>query len=247
VKTKRHKRAVPLVNAFNSNRYPAVKAIVDGGPDSAQSLADKVGEKILKQIISNKLPAGTALTTVGLAESLGVSRTPVARALAKLAADGIVLQPNNQNAVVCAEASNWLVQCRKLRNILEPEAASAAAARIDATVLDDLWSLSREAKPDDRFDWTPAAIFFDAALHLSIAEFCGNLPMKVSIHRCWTYKRLAYGMYPVSKARLKREYEQHLAILRALAAGDGQGARKAMTKHLQTAWRAQHRGRPVFV
>jgi DNA-binding GntR family transcriptional regulator len=245
VKTKRHKRTAQFVNVFNPYRYPVVKAIVDGGADSAQSLADKVGEQILKQIISNKLPAGTPLTTVALAQSLGVSRTPVAKALAKLAADGILLQPNNQNALVCAEASNWLVQCRQLRNILEPEAVTCAAGRVDAQVLDDLWSLSREAKPDTNFDWTPAAIFFDAALHLSIAEFCGNLPMKVSIRRCWTYKRLAYGMYPLSKAQLKPEYEQHVAILRALAAGDGEGAWKAMTKHLQAAWREQHRDRRV--
>ena len=237
VKTQRKKRSAGVVHAFSSRRYPIVKAIVDGQGDSAQSLADKVGEKILKQIISEKLPAGTPLTTVGLAQSLGVSRTPVAKALAKLAADGILLQPNNQNAVVCAEASTWLVQCRRLRNILEPEAASCAAGRIDAQALDDLWSLSREARPDIDFDWTPAAIFFDAALHLSIAEFCGNLPMKVSIRRCWTYKRLAYGMYPLSKARLKLEYEQHVAILKALAAGDSEGAWKAMTEHLQAAWR----------
>lgn len=202
-----------------------------------------VGETILTQIISNEFPAGTPLTTSGLAKSLGVSRTPVAKALSKLAAEGILDQPSNQNAVVRMEAKSWLEQSRELRVILEPEAAARAAGHIDAEVLSDLWALSREAKPNSSFDWTPVAVFFDAALHLSIAEFCGNLPMKVSIRKCWTYKRLAYSIYPRSKALLKSDYEQHVEILEALTAGDGEQAWKAMVTHLQSASRDRRRNR----
>jgi DNA-binding GntR family transcriptional regulator len=200
-----------------------------------------VVEKILLQIISNELPAGTPLTTIGLAQSLDVSRTPVAKAIAKLAADGILVQPNNQNAVVSADASNWLVQSRELRNILEPEAAARAAGHINPEVLSDLWAVSREAKATNSSDWSSAAIFFDAALHLAIAEFCGNLPLKVSIRKCWTYKRLAYEIDKPSKASLKLNYQQHIAILKALTAGDSEQAWKAMTKHLQAVARSQLR------
>ena len=161
----------------------------------------------------------------------------------ELAADGILEQPSNQNAVVRMAARNWLQQSRELRTILEPEAAARAAGHMSTEVLSDLWALSREAKPDNNFDWTPVAEFFDAALHLSIAEFCGNLQMKLAIHRCWTYKRLAYLINPRSKAELKIDYEQHVAILTALAQGDGEQAWKAMVTHLQSAGRDRPRGR----
>ena len=163
--SRKQKQFTGTLNTFSVSRYPAVGVIVDADTDkdSAQTLADMVGDNILKQIISNELPAGTPLTTSGLAQSLGVSRTPVAKAIAKLAADGILVQPNNQNAVVSVEASSWLEQSRELRLILESEAAAKAAGHIDADVLSDLWALNREAKPNKSFDWTPAAIFFDAA------------------------------------------------------------------------------------
>lgn len=245
--SEKQKQFTGTVNTFSAGRYPAVGIIVDAGTDkdSVQTLADMVGDSILKQIISNELPAGTPLTTSGLAQSLGVSRTPVAKAIAKLAADGILVQPNNQSAVVCVEASSWLEQSRDLRLILESEAAARAAGHIGAEVLSDLWALSREAKPNKSFDWTPAAIFFDAALHLSIAEFCGNLPMKLAIRKCWTYKRLAYSIYPRSKVLLKADYEQHLAILKAITTDDGEHAWKAMNSHLRSATCALRRDRTV--
>lgn len=243
MKPSKDKGSQGSTSIFNASRYPKVRAIVDEGRDSVQTLADMVGETILKQIISNELPAGTALTTNGVAEALGVSRTPVAKALAKLTADGVLDQPNHENAQVSVDASSWLEQSREFRTIIEAEAAFRAAGRIDPEVLDDLKALSREAKPNNDFEWTDAAIFFDAALHLSIAAYCGNAPMKVSIRKCWTYKRLAYAIYPRTKARLKADYEQHLAILKALINGDGEQAWKAMTSHLHSATRTLRRAR----
>jgi DNA-binding GntR family transcriptional regulator len=227
------------MNGFDAGRYPRLVAIVDGNVDAGGTLTDKVRDEILRQIITNKLPAGSPLTTTGVAEMTGVSRTPAAKALSELAADGILEQPNNQHAIVSTNAATWLDQCRALRNLVEPEAAFSAAGRLPPLVLGDLWALSREALPSDVYDWTPAAVFFDAGLHLSIAEHCGNLPMKVAIRRCWTYKRLAYHIYHPSRDSLEPEYYQHVEILKALAAGDGEAAWKAMVKHLRASWRVK--------
>lgn len=227
------------MNGFDANRYPHLLVIVEGNVDSAQTLADKVRDKILRQIITNELPAGAPLTTIRVAKMVGVSRTPAARALAELAADGILEQPNNQHAIVSANAANWLDQCRALRNLIEPEAAFSAAGQIAPLALGDLWVLSREAVPSREYDWVAAAVFFDAGLHLSIAEYCGNLAMKITIRRCWTYKRLAYQIYHPSRASLEPEYHQHVEILKALATGDGESAWKAMVKHLRASWRAK--------
>lgn len=227
------------MNVFDPARYHHLLTIVEGNSDSAQTLADKVRDLVLIQIITGELPAGAALTTTAVAKMANVSRTPAARALAELAADGILEQATNQNAVVSQQAVNWLQQCRKLRNLVEPEAAFAAAGQVPAEVLGDLWVLSREAVPSREYDWVPAAMFFDAGLHLAIAQFCGNLPMKVTIRRYWAYKRLAYQVYQPSDASLKPEYEQHVAILKAVAAGDSEAAWKAMVIHLRASSRVR--------
>lgn len=219
-------------NLFRPQRYPAVRAIVDADREPNRSLADTAGEMILKQIIRGELPSGTRIKTTELSERLGMSRTPVSKALAKLTSEGILSQPNNYQAIVTPGAAKWIVQTHELRQLLEPESARRAAGRLPIDVLDDLWMLSRDAKPNRTTDWEEPAQYFDFALHLSIAEFCGNVPMRVSIRRCWVYKWLSYQLDRGRRAELKTEYFDHVAILSAVAEGDAQRAHDEMQKHL---------------
>jgi DNA-binding GntR family transcriptional regulator len=219
---------------FRPQRFPALQSIVEVDV-SGPSLVDKVVDHILAQIIGNEISAGTRIKSTQLAKKLGVSRTPVAMALAKLSADGILLRRNNYQAELADGAAEWLVNIHKLRELVEPEAAAMAAGHIADDVLDDLWVLAQSAKPSRSYDWTHAAEFFDFALHLSIAEFCGNLAIKTTIKKCWSYKRLSYAISEGCKAALKPEYNQHLAILGAVAKGNADMARELMLIHIQTA------------
>jgi DNA-binding GntR family transcriptional regulator len=221
-------------NRFRPQRYPALQSIVDidvGSP----SLVDKVVDDILAQIIRNEIVPGSRIKSTQLATKLGVSRTPVAMALAKLSADGILLRRTNYQAELADGAAEWLVNIHKLRELVEPEAAAMAAGRIPEDVLDDLWVLARDAKLSRISVGTHAAAYFDFALHLSIAEFCGNLAMKSTIKKCWSYKRLSYAISDSCRAALKPEYNQHVAILSAVAEGNADLARKQMLIHIQTA------------
>lgn len=220
---------------FRPQRYPAIHAIVGTENETNQSLADIAGEMIMKQIVAGELPVGTKLKTTDLSERLGMSRTPVTKALAKLSSEGILSQPNNFQAIVTPGAANWLIQTHELRQLVEPEAARRAAGQVPAEVLDDLWLLSRDSKPTRNHDWSEAAQYFDFALHLSLAEFCGNVPMKVSIRKCWVYKCLSYELSDGCRAELKAEHAQHVAILAAVAEGDAERAHKEMYQHLRVA------------
>src|SRR5262249_26115372 len=76
---------------------------------SLHSRVDEVYHQILAQIVRGELSGGTELKSTHLAARLGVSRTPVVQALARLIADGIVTQRMNMRAVVRPGAENWLV------------------------------------------------------------------------------------------------------------------------------------------
>ena len=227
--------AVNSLEAFRPQRYPAVRAVVCDGSDANRSLADKAGDMVLELIISGKISAGTRLKSTELSELLGMSRTPVTKAMAKLTSEGILTQPNNLQAVVAPAARDWLVQTHELRQLLEPEAAGRAAGRVPPEVLDDLRVLSRDVKLTRDRLWEEAAKYFDFALHLTLAEYCGNVPMNVSIRRCWKYKALSYDLSDGCRPMLKEEYEQHLEIMAAVEAGEPERARDAMAAHLQTA------------
>lgn len=223
------------LEVFRPERYPAIRAVVEGASGPNRSLADKAGDMILRRIIAGEFPAGTRLKSTELGEQFGMSRTPVSKAMAKLALEGILTQPNNVQAIVTPEACDWLVHTHELRQLLEPAAAERATGELPKEILDDLRVLARDAKTPDGKLWDEAAKFFDFALHLALAEFCGNVPIKVSIRRCWMFKILSYDLSEGCRSNLPAEYEQHLAILAAITEGDAQRAKKEMAFHLQEA------------
>jgi DNA-binding GntR family transcriptional regulator len=227
--------AIPKNGRVRPHRYPSLQKFLELTLQESRSLADVVGEKILSKIIRQDYPPGARLKTTQLADELGVSRTPVARALDRLSADGILLQSHNHMAEVAPCAGEWLIQIHELRQLLEPEAAFLAAGNLPEDVLDDLWLLGNDSKPNRGTDWQDAALHFDFAVHLSIAEFCGNIPMKVTIRNCWSYKRLSYELSDGCRPALRVEHDEHLAILDALAKGNSESAKSLMAKHLEAA------------
>jgi DNA-binding GntR family transcriptional regulator len=102
----------------------------------------------------------------------------------------------------------------------------------------DVRALSGEA-------WVEGLRYFDYALHLVVAECCGNLAIRQSIRKCWLYKRLSYGEVLDSDESMSRGYEEHIDILNHLHLGNGPGAASAMRLHLKAA--AQHRAHQRIV
>jgi DNA-binding GntR family transcriptional regulator len=206
-------------------------------PEVPQELSsvDEVYAAILLKIIHGELVSGAILTSTDLARELGVSRTPVVAALDRLVADGIFQKERNRRAVVREGAENWLIQIHQLREMLEPRAAALAATRITDEQLDKLRKLADLAKPASNRDWTTAARQFDYALHLAIADSCGNLPLRTTLYRCWSFKRISYGAIEPNPANLEVGYREHLIILQALQRRDAETASAAMLFHLKSA------------
>ena len=204
-------------------------------PPDESSRVDAVYEQILLQILRGELPGGTEIKSTQIAQRLGLSRTPVVQALQRLAADGIVTLELNKRAVVRPGAENWLVELHELRELLEPAAAARAAGKLSATDLAELDELAYSARPHSHADWTSAAMQFDFALHLRIANYCGNFALRETLRKIWTFKRLSYLAAPEPPDSLEQGHREHLALLAALKSGDAETARAAMMFHLRSA------------
>jgi DNA-binding GntR family transcriptional regulator len=235
------------LSAFHPPRYPELCLILgeDIVDPARRSLADEAHDRILLRIVRGELTAGTELKSTRLADELGMSRTPVIQALARLTADGIVSQTLNQRASVRPGAENWLVDLHRTRQLIEPEAARACVGRVPQAVLADLRMLVEDAKPGKRTDWQSAARWLDLALHLVVAEYCGNLSIREIIRRCWSYKRLSYEAGNDTDSHLREGWKQHGALLESIVAGDGALAASLMSEHLNTAARRTGGGRIV--
>lgn len=208
---------------------------VNGLTHSEQSSVDEVYHQILLRIIRGEYSEGRILAGSILARELKVSRTPVVSALDRLVADGILQKEMNKRAVVCSGAGQWLIQVHQLRELIEPPAAAQAAVRIPMDVIQHLEQIARVAEPSGDQSWIEAARNFDYALHLTIADQCGNLPLRKSIYKCWSYKRLSYEASDAVTSNLDVGYREHIAILQALSRHDAETASAAMLFHLRSA------------
>lgn len=235
--TKPAKRSTPVDDAA------AMAAPHDAS--EASSRVDEVYRQILARIIRGELPGGAELKSTQLASALGVSRTPVVQALARLIADGIVTQRMNMRAVVRPGAENWLIDVHELRLLLEPAAAARAAQRMTPQALGALEQQAATVEPQADDLWIRRAREFDFALHLTIADQAGNQPMRDAIYKCWQYKQLSYELSPDRIDSILRGYEEHLTILEALKAGDSATASAAMELHLRLAKSYRPEGRVV--
>lgn len=199
------------------------------------SSVDEVYSQILLRIVKGDLPSGSVLTSTRLAAQLNVSRTPIVAALDRLVADGILQKEKNRRAIVRDGAVHWLAQVHQLREIVEPPAAALAATRITAEALEVLDHLRRAAEPNQNPDWIKAARKFDHALHLAIADHCGNLPLRKTIYKSWSYKRLIFDAGYFQPIPAENGYREHFAIFGALVRRDPATASAAMLFHLRSA------------
>lgn len=202
---------------------------------SEPSSVDEVYSQILLRIAHGDFPSGAILTSTRLATQLKVSRTPIVAALDRLVADGILKKEKNRRAIVRDGAQQWLSQVHQLREIIEPPAAALAAIHMSPEALQELDRLRRLAEPHQSEKWIQAARKFDHAMHLSIADHCGNLPLRKTIYKCWSYKRLIFEAGHEEPQYVETGFHEHLAILQALIRRDPATASAAMLFHLRSA------------
>lgn len=184
-----------------------------------QSLADKVYATVRELVCSGSLPSGHPLQEVALATQLGVSRTPVREALARLASEGL-LESDARSFVVPSLSESDVEDIYELRLLLEPEALRQVAVRLhDDEQVKPLHQALTAMEAADRAD--EAAAFMEA-----------------------NYRFRAGWMELVPNSRLLRAielYADHVRYLRALTLGDAQ-ARAVVLKgirHLATALSAR--------
>lgn len=106
--------------------------------DQYKPLREIVFETIRNAILSGTLKPGERLMEVQMAESLGVSRTPVREAIRKLELEGLVIMLPRKGAFVSDLTVKDITEVLEIRGALEGLAAGLAAARIDEKELEEL-------------------------------------------------------------------------------------------------------------
>jgi len=196
------------------------------------TLADEVYASLVEAIASGRLGSGAVLTTVGLAQQMEVSRTPVAEALTRLAADGLIEQMPNRKARIKRFTCDEVNDIYQMRRLLEPEATARAATRLGDDTLRDLRAaFDTLAASVDDVDWSSRALAFDLDLHDTIARASGSARLYADIAR---YRLLVRSLCLMTgqQNNLRAAFAEHGRILDALEARHAELSRAAMTAHI---------------
>jgi DNA-binding GntR family transcriptional regulator len=209
-------------------------------PISRGCLRQQVAARILTAIFQGDLPSGRRLIVQRLAESYGVSPTPVREALVELAGHGMVELLPNRGAIVRPFGQQEFREISQLRRVLEVEATRDACGRIAAPELAALkqeFTRLRDVPHNARWDQQTRAS--DTSLHGLIAESCGSSRLAVELNR---YLLLIRALRDVAHQRDARtnytrtgDIDEHLAIVDALIAGRAEEAARAMEAHIRSA------------
>src|SRR5262245_2588975 len=138
--------------------------------------ADRTHRLIRDQILSGERASGEWLREGEMAESTGVSRTPVREALRRLTAEGLVRYERHRGVQV----QNWSVhdldEIFSLRSVLEPWGCRLAAANgtVDIAALADLAGRMDAIAPDGRPSDVDKLTELNNAFHRMVLEAADN-------------------------------------------------------------------------
>ncbi len=196
--------------------------------------SDRVLQELTNQIRTLRLAPGQVLSESELARQLGVSRTPVREALARLADMGLVVVVPQVGTRVELIRLSEVEQARFMREHLEVAAFEAAARAPDADT-----SLARQFLAEQHAATAAGDLdrFFaaDEAMHEQIFVLCGYGGVWQAVRRVKLQLdrlRLLSETDPPTLAELMNDHEQ---VLAALEHHDVTAGRKRVRAHARRA------------
>jgi DNA-binding FadR family transcriptional regulator len=219
----------------------------------------QIAEQIRALIASGEFPAGSRLPPErDLARQLGVSRPSVREALIALEVEGLVevrigsgIYVLGRDGAAAPHAADESVEAAagpfellRARYVIESECAALAAKSARkpqiAAIDEALLQMQRE------LDGRQQPLAGDRLFHLRVAEATGNGALVAVVKMLWDeragplYKQLEH--HYDAPALWVAAMAEHRAVLAAIAAHDVTGARAAMQRHLNHAYRRFNTG-----
>jgi len=223
------------------------------------SLADETYDTIKAKILDHGISPGEHVGIDELARELSVSQTPIREALARLESDGLVIKiPLRGYEATDLLSVRQFDQLFQFRSVIEPWAASAAAARHLSTDPEALEAELGRAEHIERSGPSTYAEFVehDGRFHTLVARASGNAWVEQSLvkthchlhlFRVYTATLGSEGAGGVFVRNMFAEYYQrgttplalveHRQIVSAIAAGEAGPARNLMLHHIESSRR----------
>lgn len=188
-------------------------------------------EAITRAIVEHRLQPGTKLAEQKLADHFGVSRTLVRQALFQLAQNRLVKMEKARGAFVAAPTVEEARQVFAVRRMLECEMTRQFVRTVTAARLKALREhMAQEKAAVDRHDAAERTELL-GDFHVRMAELTGNEVLAQIVRDLVSRSSLITLMYQRDAAAAHSQ-EEHVELVKAIAAKDEHLAAQLMEEHL---------------
>jgi DNA-binding GntR family transcriptional regulator len=197
------------------------------------SLAARVHLSVKEAILSLALRPGARLGKAEVCAALGVSRSPVSEAFARLQGETLVEIVPQAGTFVARLSMDEIREGAFLREALELAAVEEVAARAAEGAL---LPLRRNLRLQEALaaDGDRAGFFAaDEGFHEAILALTGHRRLAALSRTAWAHVDRARRLLLPRPGRLAETLEEHRAILAGLEARDPEAARAATRAHLR--------------
>lgn len=201
----------------------------NSGARPASRLAESAYATIRTMVLHRELPGGTLVVEIRMADQLGISRTPMREALARLVGEGLLVRDGAGTFTVRRVTAAEFFQTMRVRELLEVEAIRLAIGRVGPERIERIRrriaSIAGSAR-QEATHWT-----VDDELHLMFAEASGNKVLEKLIRNARITTRLFEIVSPFQ--RVKEDAAEHLDLLDAFSRNGRRATCEAMLRHLR--------------
>ncbi len=199
------------------------------------NLVEQVRDAILEEIATGQFAPGDRIIQEQIAQALGVSRQPVQQALVLLRNQGVLKDAPGRGLLVAQLDPDYVQHMYDMRAVIEGLAARRAAelgAERAAKAGPALIEAGRKAVAAGSVAKMIAA---DMRFHEFIYGLSGNPLIAPVLDTHLTYTQRVMGEVLMSDEKPRDIWDQHEAILKAIAKGDGERAEALVRTHLTQA------------
>jgi DNA-binding GntR family transcriptional regulator len=193
---------------------------------------DDVLRQIEQAVIDHRLPPGTKLKEVQLAEVFGVKRGTIRKVLARLAYSRLVDQLPNRGASVAKPSAKEGRDLFATRRTLEAAIIQILTPLIDQSGIQNLRQMLDQEQDAYLQGDSKLALSLSVDFHRELAKMSGNSVLEAYLNDIIRRTPLVILTHLSADPQNRCRNQEHEAIVDAIEAGDASKAAEIMNQHL---------------
>ena len=186
-------------------------------------------------LLSGAYEPGERLHETRIATELGVSKTPVREALARLRSSGLVQRSGSRGLTVTSVDTDTIRNLYELRALTEPAGVFRSVPRMNREVLADARQLLESSARSAHERNLPDLSKINRQFHELICAQCGNPYVLAALENLRDMLQFVAARGWLAHSSWDLEGEEHLQILAAAEAGDARLAARLTREHIEHA------------